>query len=156
MSELQASSDGGYNFDDDGSLDDITDLPSWTPLPTGAYLMTITDGLERKEINKHPAFTVNLELKEIAELKSENLDEGEEPPKPGDSTGLAFLMDNEIGAGVFKQFAGPIAAHIGSSRFSDLRVKSKGLNILVALKRVAGKGDKADTNYNRIINLRVL
>lgn len=149
-------SESKYTFDIEGGLDDVPDLPSFTPVPTGGYIMGLDEGFEFKEINDHPAFAVRFFVKSVEELKPENLDAGEEPPKEGDTCNIAFLMDNEIGAGMFKKFAEPLQKHTGISSFKGLMAASKGLTVLVAMQRVSGKGDKKDQRFNRIIQMGVL
>lgn len=150
------SESSGYSFDLDGDLDDVPDLPSFTPVPTGAYLMVLEKGIEQKEINKHPSFSVNFVVKEVMELKEENLDVGEEAPKAGDTTGLLFQMDNETGAGFFKKFAEPLAEHLGTKNFRQLMTASKGLEVLAVFRRVSGKGDKKDVHYNQLVSIAVV
>lgn len=155
MSEAQTSS---YVFDLDGSLDDIPDLPSFKAFPTGAYVVNLPDGVTFKpaEDKKPPTFHTKFELKEIMELKPENLDEGEEPPAIGDVSTMMFQMDNETGAGFFKKFSDPIAEALGTRGFRDLMRQSKGIDLLVAFKRIPGKGENKDKLYQQVLNVEVV
>jgi len=149
-------SDSIVNFDlDGGTLDDISDLPSFGAFPTGAYLVNLAKGIEFKKINEHPAMTVEMALVSVEELKEESLDEGELPPKEGDIATAAFLMDNETGQGFYKRFADPIYKHLGVSRHREAIEQSKGLQLLVVMKRVHGKGARADQQYNQFVNTAV-
>jgi hypothetical protein len=140
---------------DSGTLDDITDLPGFGAFPTGAYRICLKEGIEFKKINEHPAMQVQMEMKEVLELDPKNLEENEEPPKAEDVATVAFLMDNEIGAGFYKNFAAPIYKHLGVSSHKEAISQSKGLELIVALKRIHGKGDKKDQTFNQFINIGI-
>lgn len=145
------------NFDlDSGTLDDIDDLPGFGAFPTGAYTVVLEKGIEFKKINEHPAMQIQMTLKNADEVDPKNLDEGEDIPKPGDMATVAFLMDNEIGAGFYKNFAGPIYKHLGVKSHKEAIEQSKGMELVVALKRIHGKGDKKDQTFNQFINVAVV
>lgn len=94
-------------FDLDGSMDDIADLPEFSVFPTGAYVVHYADW-EIKDVNGNKTFTSNYVLDEVMEV-SENLGthpetkEQELPPKPGDSMGMMFQVSNETGQGFLKK-----------------------------------------------------
>lgn len=150
----------GVNLD--MSLDDIEDLPSFACFPTGAYMVSLEKGLEHKPINEHPAISVPMTLKEIVELDPNQLEvdeatqEREGPPKTGDIATVAFMLDNEVGAGFFKEFAKPIAKHLGVSSVRDIIEGSKGLELMVILKREKGKKENADKRYQRFVKVAVV
>lgn len=144
-----------YVLSDNATLDDIDDLPEFKAWPTGAYIVTLTEGFEAKVINEHPARELKMELKEVQEIKPEDLNEGEEQPKPGDVCSTLFLLDNETGAGFLKAAAKPLAEFLGTKSLSEIFTKTKGMVCLVMLKREYKK-DKVtkkvdmDTSYVRI------
>src|SRR5277367_3127544 len=112
---------------DSGTLDDIDDLPGFGAFPTGAYRIVLHEGIEFKKINEHPAMQIQMKMKEVLELDPKNLDENEEPPKADDIATVAFLMDNEIGAGFYKNFAKPVYEHLGVKSHKEAIAQSKGL-----------------------------
>lgn len=146
----------------DMDLDDIDDLPTFACFPTGAYMVVLAEGIVDKNINEHPAFSVPMTLKEILELHPENLEkneateEMEEMPKIGDIATVAFMRDNEVGAGFFKEFAKPIAKHLGTSNIRAIIDQSKGLELMVVLKREAGKKENADRRYQKFVKVAVV
>lgn len=151
MSDTEA-----VTFDLDNELDDIEDLPSFGAFPTGAYTVDLEKGIEFKKINEHPAMQVAMTLVTVEELKEDNLDEGELPPSIGDIATCAFLMDNEIGQGFYKNFAKPIYEYLNISKHKDAIEESKGMRLTVVLKRIHGKGDKKDQQYNQFVNVAVM
>lgn len=150
------------NVDLDMDLDDIDDLPTFACFPTGAYLVVLEKGIEDKKINEHPAFSVEMTLKEIMELNPENLEKNEateeieEMPKIGSVATVAFMRDNEIGAGFFKEFAKPLAKHLGTSKIRDIIDGSKALELMVVLKRERGKKENADKHYQKFVKVAVV
>jgi hypothetical protein len=145
-------------IDLDADLDDIDDLPSFSAWPTGAYVVVLDKGIESKKVNDHPCLEVSFTLKEVAELNSEHLDEGEDPPKEGDISSILFMMDNAIGAGSFKEFAKPIAEVAGSSKVRAIVETSKGLEMLIVVKRRKGKKgtESEDKNFMSIAKCSVM
>jgi len=147
-------SDSTVPFDlDNQTLDDIEDLPGFGAFPTGAYRVALAQGIEFKKINEHPAMQVQMTLKEVLELDPKNMDESENPPKEGDMATIAFLMDNTVGQGFYKNFAKPVYEHLGVKSHKEAIEQSKGLELIVALKRIHGKGDRKDQTYNQVVNV---
>lgn len=142
-------------IDLDSTLDDIEDLPSFKSLPTGAYTVRLENGLEHKKINDHPAISVAMTVTAVMELAGE-LDTGEDPPKIGDIATVGFLLDNEIGAGFFKSFAKPLSESLGTKSIRGLIEQSKGLELMVVVKRISGKGDRKDQHYNQFVKVAVV
>jgi hypothetical protein len=155
MSDLSVEAGGGKSFDLDTTLDDIDDLPSFKSFPTGSYEVVLENGLEYKKVGEHPAIQVAMTCAGVKEITGK-LDEGEDPPKVGDVATVAFLMDNEIGAGFFKNFAKPLQVHLGAASIRELLTASKGLDLLVVVKRISGKGDKSDNHYNQFVKVAVI
>lgn len=142
-------------IDLDSTLDDITDLPSFKTFPTGAFQVALENGMEWKKIGEHPAIQAAMTLKGVVELNGD-LEEGETPPKVGDIATVAFLLDNPTGAGFFKAFADPLRAVVGNVSVRNLLTACKGMDLLVVVKRVHGKGDKKDQLFNQVVKVAVI
>ena len=97
----------------DATLDDIKDLPTFSPFPRGAHRVLATFGT--KEING--AGCVTLDFKMIETIEYANPQDAEtSPTKEGDTSNTMFMLDNEYGAGNFKRCAAPFAEMVGSSQ----------------------------------------
>lgn len=83
----------------DATLDDLADLPSFKPFPTGAH--KVSASLDFKEINKKPAVEASFIHMETLELSNPE----DVPPVAGDKANTLFMLDNEIGQGKFKAIA---------------------------------------------------
>lgn len=143
-------------IDLDASLDDMDDLPGFASFPTGAYIVILEKGFELKEINSEKTMEMAMTLKEIMECDASKLDEGEAMPKPGDQGGVLFQLTNAIGAGLFKEAAKPIKAATGATTIREIMEASKGLELLVTIKRQAGKGDQEGRNFMRLVKVAVV
>jgi hypothetical protein len=130
--------------DDDFDLDNIEDLPAFATPPDGAYLITLVKGLEEKEINDDKYYEAAMTIQEVQEM-SGKLEEGEQPPKPGDVATIIFKRDNVFGMGNFKIFVKSIAERFSVTKIGDIREKSKGIEMLVIIKR---KWNKKDERWN--------
>lgn len=120
-------------------LDDIDDLPSFTVFPSGAYLVNLHEGIVAKDINDKPYFEIAMTLKEVIEM-TEELKGDELPPKPGDIGSLLFSRDNKFGAGLYKEVARPLAKHLGVVTVSEVNAGSKGLDVMIVVKRTFDAG----------------
>lgn len=141
-------------IDLDMSLDDIEDVPGFGVFPTGAYLVDFAKGIEQKEINDHPAASCEMSLVEVAELKEDNLDDGEKPPLVGDICTLSWMLDNKFGADGLKKFCTPLAEKLGTKTLKEIFHQSKGLRCLVVIKRTYN--EKKDQHYAKIKKLAVV
>jgi hypothetical protein len=131
----------------DMSLDDVEDLPGFVVPLSGVYHVVLDNGIEQKEINEHPALQVEMKIVEAAEI-SETPNDGETIPKAGDVFTLAWLLDNKFGVGTLKQFLVPLGEHLGTRQIGAIVEQSKGLNLMVVVKRVYNK-DK-DRHYPQL------
>lgn len=126
-------------IDLNSTLDDIDDLPAFVvPLP-GAYKLrqTITD----KKVGEHPAFNVDFTILEVIEVPE--VPAGESLPKVGDTFNIAFMRDNEFGAGKFKEYVTPIAAKLGLRNIAEIIAQSANMEIHAIVSRRADKTDKS-------------
>jgi hypothetical protein len=122
----------------DMNLDDLADMPEFLVPPAGAYLATIV-GIVKKDINKHPAFEATFRITDVVELA----DPTDTPPAPGTETSTAFMMDNELGQGSFKEFIKPIAQQLNMSKVSEVVEAAKGLQIMLVTVVRHKKDDKS-------------
>lgn len=137
----------------DATLDDIDDLPGFVVFPSGAYRVELVEGMEEKKINEHPAIEAAMTLQEVMEM-TEPLADGEEPPKTGDVCTLSFMRDNKYGVAAFKEFAKPLAERLGTRVIGELCSQSKGLQLLVVIKRTYD--EKKDRYYPKVKKVSVL
>jgi hypothetical protein len=150
MTEVKGQLDQAITLD--MSLDDIDDLPAFVVPPTGAYSLKIVE-VGQKEINDHPAMEFKFEILSIEEM-TEELDDGEVPPKTGDQFSLPYMMDNAFGAGAMKELLRPFAVKLGTSKLSELIPQLKGMMIIMVLKRTYDK--KKDRHYPKMKKIAIL
>ena len=143
----------------DGTLDDIADLPSFAAWPAGAYRALLVDGFKQKSINDKTAFELKLKNKEVLEIT--NAAEAEEAPKVDDETSLTFGMDSDIGKGFFKEAIMPFVKHLGLDPKTPGAIRaavesSKGLEVLVVLKRTSKTVDGETKHYPKLVKIEIL
>lgn len=136
----------------DMSLDEIEDLPGFITFPSGAYRVTLKEGFEEKKINEHPAIEMAMTLEEILELTDPVPEE--EQPKIGDVCTSSFMLDNKFGAGNLKEVLRPISAALGVSKLGEIVAGSKGLQLMVVIKRTYDK--EKDRHYANVKQVQVL
>ena len=85
----------------DGTLDDIADLPSFAPFPSGIH--NVKASLTVDEIQGKAVIKLDLVMVESVELANPEA----EAPQAGDSCNTVFFLDNEYGLGNFKRCAAP-------------------------------------------------
>lgn len=144
---------------DDFLLDDIDDLPGYVTPPTGAYRVRLDKGIEDKDINDSPYFSVELTILSVEEVDESALEKSEEGvvealPKEGDIASLLFAKDNQFGMGNFKAFVKSIAEKFGIRTVGEIRESAKGLEMLVIIKRKWNK--KAERFNINVTNAQVL
>lgn len=124
---------GGTGFEFlDGTLDDIEDLPQFLAFPSGAYIVTLPEGIVAKTVGTHPALTMKVRCKEIKEL-SNPADAA--LVKINDQGDVAFMMDNETGRGFSKIVTSAIGQRIGSKNIREIIAASKGIDALLVVKK---------------------
>lgn len=116
------------------TLDDIADLPAFGNWPSGAYHVRLDDGIESKNVNDKPVRSCNVVLVAALEISGQ-LDAGEAEPKPGDTEGFMWQMDNEMGRGFYKQFLAPIGEKLGTKSIAEIQSGCKGLELMIVQKR---------------------
>lgn len=135
----------------DFDMDDLEDLPSFKAPPTGSYIVTLVNGLERKKVGEHDAVEAMMEIVMVDEV-TETLEPDEAPPKEGDKFSTLFMLDNELGQGKLKDFMKPLKEACGSGKFSDIQKFSKGIKLAVIGKR-AGKKDDPEKKFFNIVKV---
>jgi len=135
----------------DGTLDDIADMPEFKPFAAGAHVCTLK--VEQKTIGdtKAPAFEVTLTVVETQELANPEKDEA---PKPGDSTNVLYMMNNELGQGSFKKLLAAAAESFGPKKNRELIDDLQGAEALVVTKVRMNK-DKTKS-YTDIVSLQIV
>jgi len=132
----------------DGTLDDLADMPEFKPFPAGTHRVIFN--LEYKIVNKHPSYEAKMKAEETIELA----DAAETPLVKGAETSVLYMLDNEIGQGMFKKILASMAAKFGAMSNRDLIAEAKNLEVLVVTKTRANK-EKTQT-YTDIVELQVL
>jgi hypothetical protein len=78
----------------------------------------------------------------------------DEEPKVGDIMTSAYMLDNEFGAGSFKEFLKPLASHLGLSNVREISTNSKGMDLIVVVKRTWNK--EKERFYGNVKQVAVL
>jgi hypothetical protein len=136
----------------DGTLDDIADLPSFKPWPTGAYKAVLT--LTQKEISKHPAVEAKFKLIEILQLADASEVAEEDIPKVGDESSMAFMLDNEFGQGNFKKIMAASTEKFGTASNREHISNMQNAEVNVVLTVRPDKTDK-EKFYQQLTEIAV-
>lgn len=126
----------------DGTLDDIEDLPQFLAFPSGAYIVTLVDGLLEKVIANHPAVDMKVRCDEVKELSQPG--DAALAPKVGDQGNMAFMLDNETGRGFLKMVLNPIGEKLGIKGNREILAASKGIQALLVVKKVHDAAKQRD------------
>lgn len=120
----------------DATLDDLEDLPSFTPFPCGAHRVLAT--FEEKDINGNPAIELNFKLVETIELSDAN----DATPKEGDTSNTMFMLNNEYGRGNLKKCAMPFGAALELSKIRDIIEQVTDVECIIITGLRVDKNDK--------------
>ena len=135
----------------DGTLDDIDDLPGFAVFPSGAYMIELHTGLERKAIGAHAAIECAMKCLEVKELANPTADEANKP-KIGDICTAAYMLDNPTGLGFLKEsLLKPIGAKLGLTKNSEIIAASKGIKALVVMTKTEKEKDGVKKEYCKIL-----
>ena len=122
----------------DTTLDDLSDLPSFSAWVAGTYAATIVEA-GMKKIAEHPSFVIKFKYKNTLELAKED----DVPPKEGDEMEVAFMLDNEIGQGKLKELVKGVSEALGCTSLRAFKDAAKGADvILVTSRRYDDKKDR--------------
>lgn len=140
------------NIDDllDGTLDDLSDVPSFKPFAEGAHMCKIN--WEVTAINNIP--TVKLKL---AHVSTEELVNAEDTaPVPGDETEVAFMLKkkdntkNELAEGQWKEILAALKAGIpelAAATNREVMEATNNMEVLVVTNIRKNAKDPADIKY---------
>lgn len=143
---------GGAGFEFlDGTLDDIEDLPQFLAFPTGAYVVSLPEGIVAKKVGDHPALTMKVVCQEIKELANPA---DAALVKVKDQGDIAFMMDNETGRGFSKIVTGAIGQRIGSKDMRAILAASKGITALLVVKKT--HDEKKQRDYMNLVQFAPL
>lgn len=126
----------------DSTLDDIEALPSFGMFCTGAYKVLLPEGITEKQINEGHYFDVQMKLVASpgpGEYDPTSLEFGESAPKEGDMCNFLFDRQHKAGQSRFAEFCAPIAAKFGTKTVRDAITASRGIQMLVVIKREKNK-----------------
>ena len=133
----------------DSTLDDLEDLPSFTPFRPGAHSCRLTLG--KKTISGHPTVEATFTLIETMELA----DSQDEADKEGDSCSSAFFLDNEIGRGKFKALAKVLGEALGTVHNGEIVEQTTDMEVVLLSSIRLDKNDKTK-EYLNIIEITVV
>jgi hypothetical protein len=133
----------------DKQLEELSELPSYVPPPTGTYNLRISVGF--KDINKKPAVEVRAVVLDTIELA----DETEQRVKPGSEFNYAFILldkdgkPNETAEGFMREFLSYFTAFAGTTNVKELvNGAIKDVDCTAVVKRKQDKKDEDRWNVN--------
>jgi len=136
----------------DSTLDDLEDLPSFTPFPIGAHKVLAT--FELKEINGKNAVELNFKLLETLELADASVD-FDTYPKAGDTSNTMFMLDNEFGRGNLKKCAMPFGAALGFATTREIIEGVKEVECIILTGLRTDKNDP-DKQYLQVKEIQIV
>lgn len=136
----------------DATLDDIKDLPTFSPFPRGAHRVLATFG--QKDINGKGAITLDFKMVETVEYANPQ-DAETSPTKEGDTSNTMFMLDNEYGAGNFKRCAAPFVEHVGEAGLRAIVEGVQDVECMIITGLRQDKNDK-DKYYLDVKEISVL
>lgn len=130
----------------DATLDDLEDLPEFTPFKPGAH--KVTASFEEKEINDKQSVELSFVLIETLELA----DSQDTPDEPGHISSIAFMLDNEYGRGNLKKCAVPFGEALGLQTIRQIveEVKDVECLILTTVRKDKNDPDRLYLNVKEV------
>jgi len=119
----------------DATLDDLEDLPAFTPFPHGAYKVSASMSL--KEIGTKTGVELELILLEVIEMANPE----DVEPRPGDRATALYFLDNKFGVGNFKKHAIVFGAALGVSNNREIIEQTKSIECSVFTSTRADRND---------------
>jgi hypothetical protein len=126
----------------DATLDDLKDLPSFTPYAAGAHKVLASFAMDK--VNGKDVIKLNFVYLELVELE----DPEAEVPKEGDTSNVMFMLDNEFGLGNFKKCAAPFAEALGLTSLRDIVEGVKDVEVLIVSNQRVNKKDPSQVYMN--------
>ena len=136
----------------DATLDDLADLPSFSPFPVGVHRVLAT--METEEITakmKKPCVELSFKYLECLELADPSIT----APKEGDTCNTMFMLDNEFGQGNLKKCALLIAAALGTKSIRDTIEQCQEVEVVIITGLRPDKNDP-DKKYLQVKELQVV
>lgn len=133
----------------DATLDDLEDLPTFTPFAAGAHRVLAT--MEGKEINNKPCVELKLTMVDVMELADPN---GAQP-KVGDEANTLYFLDNEIGRGKYKAVASSFGKALNLSNLREIVEQVTDVECVIVNSITIDKNDP-DKKYLNIKELQVV
>lgn len=131
----------------DTTLDDLEDLPEFSPFPPGLHTVTIS--FSEKKIGTHPAVEIKMTAVETLELNNQD----DKPLTKGATSSVAYMLDNEFGRGAFKKVAKSLQVSFPSARtIQEIMKEAEGAECKVITKLRKDKKD-ADKFYCDIVEI---
>lgn len=138
----------------DESLDNLSDLEKFEPIPAGSHLTTLNFG--REDSNGLPVVVVGLTLVETLELANST----DAMPEPGKKINLKYFLKykdkntqevvpNKVGQGQLKEILRVVQETAGGSSPAEIMAAAEGIQVAVVLK-VRSSKDDADIKFNTI------
>ncbi len=133
----------------DSTLDDLADLPSYKPFPSGAHRCLASFAV--KDISGRAAFELSFKLLETLEMANPD----DEASKEGDEASTMFIMDNEFAQGEFKKCAAPFAETLGFSTNREIMEGVQGVECVIITSIRIDKKDP-DKRYMKVKEISVV
>jgi hypothetical protein len=138
----------------DESLDNLSDLEKFEPIPAGAHLATLA--FHKEDSNGLPVVVMGLTLVETLELANST----DAMPEPGKKINLKYFLKmkdkqtqevvpNKIGQGQLKEILRVLQETAGGTSPNEVMVAAEGMQVAVTLKVRASKDD-VDIKFNTI------
>lgn len=124
----------------DGTLDSLPDLPTFAVFPSGAYHISLPEGLVEKQIGTHPGVEMQMRCVAVMELSNP----GDTPPEVGQDCSTVFLLDNETGQGFLKEIMKVIIPATGAATIREAMTVCKGMEFVVVLAKTHDKEKDRD------------
>jgi len=132
----------------DSTLDDLEDLPTFSPFPAGAHRVAATASF--KEINGKTCVDLSFKAMETLELANTS----DTPVKAGDESSTLFMLDNEFGRGNMKKCLTPIGEALGTASIRETIEQCKDVECVILTSIRVDKNDK-DKKYLNVKELQV-
>lgn len=133
-----------FNLDSllDGTLDDLKDLPEFSPYPPGAHKVQAM--IEQDKKIKHVFY---LKMKAIETVELADATETQ-PLVAGHETGVRYDLSNEYGQGGFKKILASAADHFGAKTTRELIEDMKSWVEALVITDLRSNKEKTQTYTN--------
>jgi hypothetical protein len=134
----------------DGTLEDLNDLPGFKVPPTGGYAVSIVANTIKKVGDHENTVEAKFVIKEVLEVTEVGVPD-DQMCVAGDEFAVLFMTDNETGVGFLKEYLKVIGPAVGSTKTKEILEQSKGLDLVVVVKRTYNKdSERHNVNLKKI------